>query len=88
MKWNPRTVKTLLGRLVKKGALKFESQGKSYLYRPGVAMDKCVRVESESFVDRVFGGATAPMLVHFVKNAKLSPEDIRELRRILEERKK
>ncbi|MFH0908314.1 MAG: BlaI/MecI/CopY family transcriptional regulator [bacterium] len=87
MEWSPRTIKTLLGRLVKKGALKFEAQGKSYLYRPGVAMDKCVKVESESFVDRVFGGAAAPMLVHFVKNAKLSPGDIRELRKILEEKK-
>jgi BlaI family penicillinase repressor len=88
MKWNPRTIKTLLGRLVKKGALKFEAQGKSYLYRPGVAMDRCVKDESASFVDRVFGGAAAPMLVHFVKNTNLSPAEIRELRKILEEKKR
>ncbi|HEY8240553.1 MAG TPA: BlaI/MecI/CopY family transcriptional regulator [Kiritimatiellia bacterium] len=86
--WSPRTVKTLLNRLVKKGALAFQAQGKAYLYRPAVPMEKCVREESRSFLDRVFGGEAAPALAHFVKSAKLSPDEIKELKRILAEKSK
>ena len=86
--WSPRTVKTLLNRLVKKGALAFEARGKAYLYRPAVPMEKCVREESRSFLDRVFGGEAAPALAHFVKSAKLSAEEIKELRKILAEKGK
>ena len=68
--WSPRTVKTMLNRLLNKGALTHEAKGKAYTYRPAVRMQDCVRVESQSFLDRVFGGATAPLLVHFVKRSR------------------
>jgi BlaI family penicillinase repressor len=84
--WNPRTVKTLLNRLVKKGALGFESEGKRYLYRPRVSREECVRRESRSFLSRVFGGATGPMLAQFVSEAPLTPDEIRHLRDILDRR--
>jgi len=84
--WSPRTVKTLLNRLLKKRALTHEARGKAYVYRPAVRMKDCIRQESESFLDRVFGGAPAPLLAHFVKKARLTPEEIRELRRILDEK--
>jgi BlaI family transcriptional regulator, penicillinase repressor len=86
--WSPRTVKTLLGRLLAKGALAHEPRGKAYVYRPAVKREDCVRQESESFLDRVFGGAPAPLLAHFVKRGRLSAEDIAELRRILDEKVK
>src|SRR4051794_249355 len=79
--WSPRTVKTMLGRLVKKKALRFQTEGNRYLYRPAVSRDECIRVESDSFVSRVFGGEAGPMLVHFVNEAKLSESEIRELKR-------
>jgi BlaI family transcriptional regulator, penicillinase repressor len=82
--WNPRTIKTMLNRLVKKGALRFEADGKRYLYRPAVKRDACVRGESRSFLRRVFGGHVAPMLAHFVEDAKLTPEQVRELRKLLD----
>src|SRR5690349_16856841 len=63
--WSPRTVKTLLNRLVKKRALAFEVHGKRYLYRPAVRREQCVRAESRSFLARVFGGAVGPMLAQF-----------------------
>ena len=75
--WNPRTVKTLLNRLVKKGALGFEQEGNRYRYFPLASRDACVRSESRSFLARVFGGAVGPMLAHFVSEAPLSPEEIR-----------
>lgn len=86
--WASRTTRTLLDRLVKKKALVINQDGKRYLYRPKVAMDACVRDESRSFLDRVFGGEPGAMLAHFVKNADLTPEDIAELKRILNEKEK
>lgn len=83
--WHPKTVKTLLNRLVKKKALGFKKEGRAYLYRPLVAERDCVAAASESFLDRVFGGSIQPMLAHFVGQRKLSPEEIAELKRILKQ---
>lgn len=82
--WRPRTVKTLLGRLVKKGAVAFEDDGRRYLYRAKVTKEDCVRMESRSFLARVFDGAVAPALVHFLEHEKLTPDEIRQLRQTLE----
>ena len=86
--WHSRTVRTLLDRLVKKGALRFEVEGKRYLYWPRVTMEACLRKESQSFLHRVFGGEPASMLIHLVKNTKLSAAEIQELKRILSEKEK
>ncbi len=80
------TVKTLIGRLVRKEALGFDAEGRHYLYFPKVAREACVRAESRSFADRVFGGAPNPMLLHMVREADLSGDEIAELRRILGEK--
>ncbi|MGA2232741.1 MAG: BlaI/MecI/CopY family transcriptional regulator [Tepidisphaeraceae bacterium] len=84
--WSPRTVKTLLNRLVKKGALVFSTQGNRYLYRPAVTRESCVRTESRSFLSRVFGDEVGPMLTQFVRQADLSPKEIEELTRALKEK--
>lgn len=84
MRWHPKTVKTLLGRLVKKGALRFKEEGNRYLYRPAFPRERFVEQESRSFVSRVFAGNTTPMLLRFVQEAKLSEAEIEELRAILE----
>jgi BlaI family penicillinase repressor len=81
--WHPRTVKAFLNRLVGKKALGFSKNGRAYLYRPLVRREECVDAASESFLGRVFGGALMPMLAHFVQGDKLSPDEIRELRRLL-----
>ncbi|XHR27206.1 MAG: BlaI/MecI/CopY family transcriptional regulator [Chthoniobacteraceae bacterium] len=85
--WHPKTAQTLIGRLVKKGALGFTGKGRSYLYHPLVTEDECIDQESRSFLDRVFGGSLKPMLSHFVEHRKLSKKEINELKRILEEGK-
>src|SRR5215471_415701 len=82
-RWHPKTVKTLLNRLVRKGALGFRKEGRAYLYRPLVAEQDCVAAESESFLDRVFGGSLKPMLAHFAETRKLSAGEIAELKRLL-----
>jgi len=86
--WSPRTVKTLLARLVRKRALAFKSDGVRYLYEPKVRKEDLVERESRTFLNRVFDGVTTPMLVHFVKNTKLSREEIQELKLILTEKEK
>lgn len=83
--WKPNTIKTLIGRLVKKGALGYKEDGRNYLYYPLIAEEECVKAESKSFLTRVFGGALKPMLVTFLQEEKLSREEIEELKRILDE---
>jgi len=84
--WTLATVRTLLRRLVNKGALQQESEGKRYLYTPLISMAECARQESESFLDRVLGRAPSAAILHLVKRADLSDKDIQELRRILKEK--
>src|SRR5271169_4270076 len=76
--WSLATVRTFLRRLVNKGLLRQEAEGKRYIYRPLVSMEECVRQESESFWERVLGRAPSAALLHLVKRADLSKRDIRE----------
>ena len=85
-KWKPKTIKTLITRLMKKGAVNFEKEGRKYRYYPAVSQAECVRMERRSFVRRVYGGITKPMLAAFLEDAKLSAEDISELKKILEQK--
>jgi BlaI family penicillinase repressor len=83
-KWRPRTVKTLLSRLVKKGAVRCDVEDKRFLYRAVITRQSATRREARSFLSRVFDGALAPALVTFLKESDLSLKDIDELRRILD----
>jgi BlaI family penicillinase repressor len=85
--WAPATVKTMLHRLVRKNVLTFEEQGNRYVYRSRVRRSDCVRQASRSFLERVFGGESASLLAHFLRNAQLSSHDIAELRKILDEQR-
>ena len=82
--WKPRTIKTLLNRLIKKGAVAVEMDGRRYLYRAKVTRDACIRRETRSFLSRVFDGAAAPAIVHFLEHARLTPREIQQLRETLE----
>jgi BlaI family penicillinase repressor len=86
--WSPQTIKTMLNRLTKKGALSFQTEGKRYLYRPKVGRTSCVRSETRSFLKRIFGGEVGPMLAHFVDHEKLTPEQIRELKQLLDKKER
>ena len=81
--WHPRTAKAFLNRLVKKKVLGFSKEGRAYLYRPLVRQEDSVDAASESFLERFFGGSLKPMVAHLVQRDKLSPAEIRELRRLL-----
>jgi BlaI family penicillinase repressor len=81
--WAPTTIRTMLARLAEKKVVAFRKQEGGLTYRPLIDREECVRQESESFLGRVFGGATNPLLLHFVKRARLSPQEVRELQKIL-----
>ncbi|AGX44723.1 CopY/TcrY family copper transport repressor [Clostridium saccharobutylicum] len=86
--WKPKTIKTLISRLVSKNALGFNEEGRKYLYYPLVNENECIRAENETFLSKVYNGAIKNMLVSFIKESDLSKEDIEDLKKILDERNK
>jgi BlaI family penicillinase repressor len=86
--WHPNTVRTLLSRLHRKKALGVKRYKNLYLYYPLVSEEECVQAESDSFLQRVFGGSIKPLLVHFARKQRLSPADLEELKHILKAKDK
>ena len=85
-KWALNTVRTLLTRLEKKGALKTgQNPEGTRTFHPKVTRDACVHAESDSFAQRVFGGAAKPLLFHFASHSKLTADEVEELKRLLDE---
>jgi BlaI family transcriptional regulator, penicillinase repressor len=86
MDWKPKTIHTLLRRLVQKGALAYDKVGREFHFRPLVDAERYTHHMSRSFLDRFFGGKLAPFLACFLEREKLSAAEIEELRRILDEK--
>ena len=86
--WSIPTVKTLLSRLVQKGALATQPDGRRYLYTPLIARSAYVGTESKRLVERLFGGRAAPLFAHLAEAEALTPDDIAEIERLLREMKK
>jgi len=84
-KWQVSTVKTLLNRLLKKGAIKARRDGRRYLYTPVMAREQWLSDESLSLLDRLFGGRVAPFVAHFTQTRKLTKKDIAELKQLIRE---
>lgn len=83
--WRQGTVKSLLNRLLKKGVLSVERDGRRYLYTPLVSREHYVTHESKGLLNRLFGGRVAPLVAHFSEQHKLSRKDIAELKRLIAE---
>ena len=83
--WSPRTVRTLINRLVGKGTLGYESLGREYRYFPLVSKEECIAEYTQSFVDRVFDGAAGAIVAAFIKQRRLSDLEIAELKAILDD---
>lgn len=82
--WQESTVKTLLNRLLKKGAVAAQSQGRRYRYRPLLTQQQWLQDEAGGLLDRLFGGRVAPLVAHFSERGKLSRADVAELRRLID----
>ena len=83
--WQEPTVKTLLNRLLKKGAIAAERDGRHYLYRPLLQRTDYVHEASKGLLDRLFDGRVAPLVAHFSRARKLSKKDIAELKALIAE---
>jgi BlaI family penicillinase repressor len=83
--WSYKTVKTMLARLVKKGALEYTQVGNSYLYRTRFSQEEMVRTAVRNFSRRVLDGALAPFLLHFFEGRKPSAEEISVLRALIKQ---
>ena len=85
--WNIRTIKTLLARLVQKGALETQRDGRRYLYIPLITKDSYAAGATRRLSNRLFGGRAAPLVAHLATGDGLSQADIVELEAIIAELK-
>ena len=83
--WQEPTIKTLLNRLLNKGAIEADKDGRRYLYSPLLQRADWLLQESRGLLDRLFDGRVAPLVAHFSAQRKLSRKDIAELRKLLED---
>ena len=83
--WQEATIKTLLNRLLNKGAISAQKDGRRFLYSPELKREDWVQAESRGLLDRLFDGRVAPLVAHFSQHRKLSRKDIAELRKLIEE---
>ena len=83
--WQEATIKTLLNRLLNKGAIEAQKDGRRYLYSPRLRREDWVMGESESLLARLFDGRVAPLVAHFSESGRLSKKDIAELKRLVGE---
>lgn len=86
--WKPKTVRTLLDRLVQKKVVGVNKNQRVYTFFPLYSQNECQLAEAESFIKRIYGGTLKSMLVQFIQEESLSEEDIRELRSILNKQPK
>jgi predicted transcriptional regulator len=84
-RWQEATIKSLLNRLLKKGALSASKDGRRYLYTAVLKREQWVSSESSSMLDRLFGGRVAPLVAHFGRHRKLSADDLAELKKLVQE---
>ncbi|WP_027399140.1 BlaI/MecI/CopY family transcriptional regulator [Anaerovorax odorimutans] len=86
--WTAKTVKSFLNRLLKKEVIGFEKSGRNYLYYPLFSEEECISFESETFLNRVYGGAIELLFSHYLKHEVLSDKELENLEKILHERKR
>ncbi|SHH51928.1 BlaI/MecI/CopY family transcriptional regulator [Clostridium grantii] len=82
--WNPKTVHTLISRLVKKEAVEVVKTASINQFFPLVTKEECRRVETKSFIKKVYDGSIKLLVMNFIKDEKLSYDEIQELKQILD----
>ena len=81
--WSPKTIQTLIKRLVNKGALSYEKQSRMFVYTPMVKENEYIGQESNSFLKRFYGGNITAMVSAYLGDDKLSEAEIETLRGLL-----
>jgi BlaI family penicillinase repressor len=82
--WHPKTVQTLISRLVAKDMLQREKHGRGYLYTPTVDREEFVRRKSRQFVGTFFRGRITPLVAAFAETGNLNREDLQQLKDFVE----
>jgi len=82
--WAEPTIKTLLNRLLTKGAISASRDGRRYLYSPVLQRQAWVAEQSSGLLDKLFDGRVAPLVAHFSQRGELSAQDIAELKALIE----
>jgi len=86
--WKPKTIQTLIKRLVTKGALSYEKQSRVFVYTPLVKESEFIDQKSNSFLKRYYDGDITAMLSTYIENDKLSEAEIDTLRKLLSKKPK
>lgn len=86
--WSLKTVKTLLSRLVEKGAARHKPDGRRYLYSPVLDREDYARTAASQLANQLFGGRAAPLVAHLAGEKGLSSDDLKELEALIEELKR
>jgi predicted transcriptional regulator len=81
---HPKTVRTLINRLLNKGAIKFKEESRKYLYFPVLKKKDFYDVKTSSFLDKFFGGELPPLVSFFSNHKKLTSKEIAELKQMLD----
>ena len=81
--WTLATVKTLLSRLLAKGAVVAESEGRRYRYRPAVPRETFVARQADTLVERLFAGRISPLVAQLAQEREIEPEDLDELEALI-----
>jgi BlaI family penicillinase repressor len=82
-RWQEGTIKALINRLLRKGAIRAEREGRRFLYSPLVSRDDWLLTESKGLLDRLFAGRVAPLAAHFSRHGRLTKRDIADLKRLI-----
>ena len=85
--WSLATIKTMLSRLVTKGAIRHRQDGRRFLYSPAIEREAYVGSESKKFVERLFGGRLSPLVARLAEEDALDAKDIAEIEALLKELK-
>lgn len=82
--WSLTTVKTMLSRLVAKGVLGAEPDGRRFLYRPLIARETVAGGQAGRLIDRLFGGRVSPLVAQLAEEGQLSKDDLEELEALVQ----
>ncbi|RII32980.1 BlaI/MecI/CopY family transcriptional regulator [Clostridium chromiireducens] len=85
VEWKPPTIKSLINRLLNKNIIGFKKSGNEYLYFSLIPKDECIKIESKSFINKVFSGSIKSMLLTFIESKEISERDIEDLKNILKQ---
>ena len=84
--WNPKTIQTMLKRLVAKNALTYSKESRVFVYTPLISEAEYLRQKRTSFLDRYFQGNMTSMLSSYLEEETLHPKELEELRKLLSDK--